>query len=319
MAIIRRVAVAFFAFALGNVGLTMGAGMYVTAPANHPVKVPGDLPVTAVTIPSQSGSTLAGWYLQGAVHGGAVVLLPGWLSTRRSMVSRMRFLHDEGYSVLAVDLQAQGESPGRRITFGRLEGLDAEAAVAWMRAHAAGERVGVIGVSLGGAAALLAPHGLGADALVTESVFPDFHRAVENRVAAYVGVAAEPLTQAFLAFTESTLGVGDSGGRPIDRIAEIGLPVFVISGERDTRTTPDETRELYARARDPKWLWLVPGAGHVNFARTVGPTYRLRILEFFATYLREDGAFADISAQAISAQSERERREGVEGATGGEH
>jgi fermentation-respiration switch protein FrsA (DUF1100 family) len=211
--------------------------------------------------------------------------------------------------VLAVDLQGNGESPGNRITFGRLESLDVEAAVAWTRAHAAGERIGVIGVSLGGAAAVLAPHGLRADALVIESVFPDFHSAVENRVAAYVGPAAAPLTTAFLALTEPTLGVGDV--RPVERIGNIGVPVFIISGDSDTRTTPDETRELFTRARDPKWLWMVPGADHVDFDRTVGAPYRSRILEFFASYLRAEPAVAGGSAQAKG-----ESDGGVEGATG---
>jgi fermentation-respiration switch protein FrsA (DUF1100 family) len=287
MTMIRRVAVAFVVFVIANVAITMGAGVYITASANHPVRVPKNLDVIDVAIPSGSGSTLAGWYMAGAVHGGAVVLLPGWLSTRHRMVSRMRFLHDAGYSVLAVDLQAHGESPGLYVTFGRLESLDAEAAVAWMRAQVPGERVGVIGVSLGGAAALLAPHGLGADAVVVESVFPDFYRAVENRVAAYIGIAAEPVTAAFLTFTESTLDVGDRRGRPADSIGHIGAPVFVISGERDTLTLPSETRELFASARDPKWLWLVPDADHVDFDRAVGPLYRRYILDFFAAYLRD--------------------------------
>jgi fermentation-respiration switch protein FrsA (DUF1100 family) len=309
MTFIRRLAVAIVVFVVGNAAIMIGAGVYITAPDNHPMNIPDKLDVTAVAIPSASGSTLAGWYMPGAVHGGAVVLLPGWLSTRHRMVSRMQFLHDAGYSVLAVDLQAHGESPGKRITFGRLESLDAEAAVAWVRTHALGERVGVIGVSMGGAAALLAPHGLGADALVLESVFPDFRRAVANRVADYVGAAASaPLAAAFLALSEPTLGVGDE--RPVDRIGDIGVPVFVISGERDTNTPPAEARELFARASDPKWLWLVPGARHVDFDRTLGTPYRRQILEFFTTYVRRGTAVG-----RNSAYSEGERDSGVEDAT----
>jgi len=49
------------------------------------------------------------------------------------------------------------ESPGERITFGHLEALDAEAAVEFARQRAPSERLAVIGISLGGAAALLAP------------------------------------------------------------------------------------------------------------------------------------------------------------------
>ncbi|MGE5537531.1 MAG: alpha/beta hydrolase [Gemmatimonas sp.] len=287
MAAIRRLAVVLVVLALASAGALMGAGLYLSAAANHPVASPDDLAVQDVAIPSRSGTILAGWYLVGNPGAGAVVLMPGWTSTRRSMLRRMRFLYDAGYAVLAFDFQGHGESPGHHITFGKLEALDAESAVRWMRATLPRERIGVIGVSLGGAAALLAPDGLAADALVLESVFPDLHRAVANRVAAYVGPAAEPVTTAFLAVTGPALGIDDADVRPIDRIADIGVPVFVIAGERDTRTPIAEARELFARARDPKQIWEIPGAAHVDFERFAARDYRRRILEFFGTYLRD--------------------------------
>ena len=49
------------------------------------------------------------------------------------MVPRARLLAAAGFSVLLFDFQAHGESTGDRITFGRLEGLDARAAVAFVR------------------------------------------------------------------------------------------------------------------------------------------------------------------------------------------
>jgi len=86
---------------------------------------------------------------------GAIVLMHGVWSNRRTMVQRARVLHEHGFAVLLFDFQAEGESPGKHITFGHLEGLDAAAAVAFARQRLPGERVGAIGVSLGGAAALL--------------------------------------------------------------------------------------------------------------------------------------------------------------------
>ena len=82
-------------------------------------------------------------------------MMHGVRANRMSMVERARILHASGFSVLLFDFQAHGESPGKRITFGYLEALDAEAAVAFVRQRLPGERIGAVGTSLGGAAALL--------------------------------------------------------------------------------------------------------------------------------------------------------------------
>ena len=85
------------------------------------------------------------------------MLLHGVRGNRLAMLRRARLLHAEGFSVLLFDFQAHGESAGRRITFGRLEGLDAAAAVAFLLQRLPNERIGAIGSSLGGASALLCP------------------------------------------------------------------------------------------------------------------------------------------------------------------
>ena len=74
--------------------------------------------------------------------------------------------------------------------------------------------------------------------------------------------------------------------RPIDRISRVRCPVFVISGTADDRTTPAQTKALFAKAPDPKQLWLVPGAAHVDLDRFAGAEYERRVLEFLADALR---------------------------------
>ena len=57
------------------------------------------------------------------------------------------------------------------ITFGYLESRDARAAFDFMRQRLPGEHIGVVGMSLGGAAAILSEKPLEADAMVLEAVF----------------------------------------------------------------------------------------------------------------------------------------------------
>jgi pimeloyl-ACP methyl ester carboxylesterase len=129
------------AYAIGISLLIMGAavfaaGSYLTAPNPSVVgELPSDLAGESIVIPSRSGSLLHGWYLPGAKGAGAIVLLHSLHGSRLSMLSRARLLHDAHYSVLLFDFQANGESPGRHVTFGYLESIDARAAVDYMRSR----------------------------------------------------------------------------------------------------------------------------------------------------------------------------------------
>ncbi len=173
----------------GSAGLcvaVVGVGLLLSSPATTAIgPPPPDLPAEDVAI--VSGAVLRGWFVAGRSGGGAVVLMHGVHANRLSMVERARLLHAAGFSVLLFDFQAHGESAGTRITFGHLEAFDAAAAVAYMKRRLLQERIGAVGTSLGGAAALLGPTPLPVDALVLESVYPDIGAATANRIRAVLG------------------------------------------------------------------------------------------------------------------------------------
>jgi uncharacterized protein len=261
-------------------------GLYASRPARSVIgPTPPDLAVENVTLPSASGATLHGWFVAGRPGGGAVVLMHGVRSNRLSMVARARLLNAAGFAVLLFDLQGHGESEGRSITFGQLEALDAAAAVAFMRQRLPRELIGVIGTSLGGAAALLGPAPLPVDALVLESVYPDIEDAVADRIQSRLGpvlgaVMTAPLTKLFDVFLPPVLGIDPANLRPIDHIAQAATPVLVASGDRDEDTTIEEARALFEHARAPKVFWAVAGAGHVDLEAYAPEEYRGHVLPF---------------------------------------
>jgi len=219
------------------------------------------------------------------------VLLHGVHANRLAMLRRARLFHAEGFAVLLFDFQAHGESSGTRITFGHREGQDAAAAIAYLRARLPNERVGAIGSSLGGAAALLAPAPLDVDALVLESVYPDIGSAIENRISAVLGpgagVVASPVAALFKLLLPPFLGVSAADLRPIDRVATVRAPLLLAAGTRDDRTTVAEVRAMFARANEPKRLWLVEGAGHVDLEGFSPAEYRSHVLAFMIETLRQ--------------------------------
>jgi uncharacterized protein len=269
-------------------GASWIAGSEAAAPAPRPIgPPPADLPVEAVTIPSASGSQFAGWFVAGEPHAGAILLLHGIRANRLEMLGRARLFHKLGFTVLLFDLQAHGESPGAHMTFGWLEARDARAAFDVLRRKAPGERIGVDGLSLGGASAVLADPPLEADAMVLEAVYGSFDAAVGNRLAVRFGPLARYLTPLLTWQVKPRLGFDPNELAPAARIGRVHAPLLLIAGDADRLASLDEARLLYANANEPKALWIIPGAGHQDFHRYVREGFEQRVGDFFKDRLRK--------------------------------
>ena len=247
---------------------------------------PADLPARPISLVSDSGSTIAGWHVPSDTREGVIVLLHPIRGSRLSMLERARLLYAAGYSIVMIDLQAHGESPGTHMTIGYLEQHDARAAVEFARQQHPNESIGVVGVSLGGASTLLASP-LGIDALVLESVYPNINDAVHNRVAAKLGLLSTIPAELLLVHLKPRLGISPSQLRPIDHLPNVACPVYLISGTDDHRTTANETKEMFSAARQPKEMWLVDGAAHEDLYRASAVEYKSRVLTFFNQHMRK--------------------------------
>ena len=241
---------------------------------------PSDLNAQPVTFESDSGANVHGWWCPVRNSRGAILLLPGIRANRLSMIDRARFLHHAGYSVLLIDFQATGETKGDRITFGWKESRDAIAALNFIRNAEPASRVAIIGSSLGGVATLLATPPLKVDALILEAVYPTIEIATRNRLENYLGPLGRFAAPLLLKQLHMRLGISARDLRPIDHIANVGCPVFIMSGEKDRNTRPEDTEALFSRAQSPKKLWFVPKTGHVDLYKAAGAEYESRILAF---------------------------------------
>jgi hypothetical protein len=126
------------------------------------------------------------------------------------------------------------------------------------------------------------------------------HKIVISRFPADVGILAEEseraLTVEFLervfmkrattykaaAYQDASLHAGFWLGRAVDK----QINSDIVSGTRDTRTTARETVAMFDRAREPKLLWLVEGAGHVDLESYAPDAYQAHVLAFLADTLQ---------------------------------
>jgi pimeloyl-ACP methyl ester carboxylesterase len=262
-------------------------GQLLTGPASTAVgTLSTDFPAKPVQFPVNAESPVHGWLVNGEPGNGVVLLAHSIRSNRLEMLSRARFLKEQGYSVLLIDLQAHGESPGKRITFGARESESIAAAITFLRETFPHEKIGAIGVSLGAAAIVLAKHTIKLDAVILESLHPTIEEAVENRLKLHFGEYGSALLPLILFQFSFYLDIPIDELSPITEIDNLNTPLLLISGTNDAHTTLPETERLFAAAREPKEIWIIPGAGHFNMHSYAGKTYENRILDFLYQYLR---------------------------------
>lgn len=285
----RRLLIQVFSFTLAIIICTFAIGALVTGSAPSAVgTLSTDFPVEAVQIPAANSSDVHGWLAYGRRDGGVILLAHSMRSNRLEMLSRARFLNNQGYSVLLIDLYAHGETAGKRITFGVRESESIEAAVTFLRKTFPHEHIGAIGVSLGAAAIVLAKQRLNLDAVILESLHPTIEEAVKNRLKLHFGEHGVKLLPLLLFQLSFYLETTTSALSPINHINNIDSPLLLISGTSDAHTTIPETERLLAAAREPKDLWIISGAGHFNMHTYAGREYEQRIADFFSQYVRQE-------------------------------
>lgn len=265
-----------------------GIGQLLTGSASTAVgSLSADFPVESVQIPAASGDSVHGWLAHGISGNGAVLLVHSMRSNRLEMLSRARFLYQRGMSVLLIDLQAHGESSGKRITFGARESNSVETAVAFLHQKFPHERMAAIGVSLGAAAIVLAKQPLKLDAVILESLHPTIEEAVENRLKLHFGEYGSILLPVVLSQLSFYLGISTNELSPITRMNDLNTPLLLISGTDDAHTTLPEAERLFLAAREPKDSWIIPGAGHFNMHSYAGREYEDRVLSFLYRHLHQ--------------------------------
>ncbi|MDY0747465.1 alpha/beta hydrolase [Paucibacter sp. R3-3] len=276
-------------------------GSQLSAPARNTIgEAPAALHAESIVIQTDAGDAVRGWFSAGRAGQGGVLLLHGVRGNRREMLGRALWLHEGGYAVMLIDLPAHGESGGEQITYGLNEGAAVRAALAELRRRAPGERVGVIGVSLGAAALVLGHPQPAPDAAVLESMFPTIEDAVADRLALHVGEWARPAAPALLLQLPLRLHVEPSQLRPIEHIAALHCPLLLIAGDQDQHTRLVESQKLFATAVEPKQLWIVPGAAHINLHDFDTAGYQAGVGAFLAAHLHRASITPSGAASAPS-------------------
>ncbi|MDR7332848.1 alpha/beta fold hydrolase [Roseateles asaccharophilus] len=183
----------------------------------------------------------------------------------RGSAPRMRRMHELGFAVLGVDYRGFGKSTAG-LPSEAMAAEDARAAWDWVAQQHPGARRFIFGHSLGGAIAVNLASQVGDEAgLIVEGSFTSIPDVVSTFRWGWLPVS--PLiTQRFDAAS---------------RVAEVGSPLLVVHGSRDTLIPHHLGQQLYERAREPKRFVLVEGGSHHNTNSVGQGQYREALNDLF--------------------------------------
>lgn len=224
--------------------------------------------------PSRNGKNLVGvWFPCEGRPVGTVVHFHGNYGNVSNHFLLAYFLVRRGFDVLAFDYQGYGASEGQPTPAGMIEDGHAAVALARQRSRNPQAGVAVFGQSIGGAVALgVAAEDPEVRAAVIEATFTSF-RAIA-RAALRRHWWSVPLSWIF------PLGVTPHYA-PIDYVPRLaGRPLFLIHGTQDEVIPFAMSEALFEKAKEPKTLWLVEGARHLECRRVAGKSYEERIVKF---------------------------------------
>lgn len=237
------------------------------------------------------GILVAGTWWPGASDRSAgLVIVHGIGACRRSVAANAAWFAARGLSVLSIDLRGHGDSSRALHSFGWFEARDVHAAFHWLKRRQHGAPIAVLGVSMGGAAALIGSAGaVPADALVLQAVFTTLRATLRCRMALVVGRLVAGVVEPFLSMqTRWRVGVWPGAIAPLAVMPSVKCPVLVIGGDFDGFVPEAQTRALYAAARHPsKRLWIAPGIWrHRDIADATSSAFREQVMPFLKENLK---------------------------------
>jgi fermentation-respiration switch protein FrsA (DUF1100 family) len=261
-------------------GLRPGRG--VPIPAASSVQ---ELPVIDVTFYNWRGELLSGWLALQTPQAPVIILAHGTPGNRVSMISRAAFLYKHGYNVLLFDFQSYGKSQGVMSTLGMVESEDILAAISYIHGlpDMVYSKVGVLGLSMGATAAVLAAsRSKDILALVAESCPVDATLVTSD-------VPSEAAREADQELIEQVYGVDVTKARPIDVVSKLAgrTAIFFINGDKDGTTPLAGMQSLYQTAGQPKEELVAPGAGHAQSFAVDTSSYISHVDAFFDKYLMD--------------------------------
>ncbi|MDQ0204053.1 alpha/beta hydrolase [Pectinatus haikarae] len=221
-------------------------------------------------ITTKDGYTLAGTYIKNPVSSKkAVLILHGLYQNRSMSIDYVPLYQRLGFNVLLVDLRGHGQSGGQ-MTWGKNEVGDIDEWIGYLRDRKANDQIGIHGVSLGGAYALLhsgANTPVKADFYVEDSAYDDLALVYREKLRMFLQMPQENFIISALWFYCQLSMYWHTGETmadlsPIKSVVKTQSPILFLHGGADALIPKTAMQSLYDAGSSYKEFHIFPNAAH---------------------------------------------------------
>lgn len=233
-----------------------------------------------IVLKTPENLTLHGWYIP-PQNGAVIILLHPLASNRMATLPAAKMLAKHGYGSLLLDLRAHGESDGDFFPYGGPEAEDLQSAISYLlaRPEVDNERIGAMGWSLGAQVSILAAAQFSEiKAVIADgpgaTAFEDWPPPLTFSERLYVPVdfmfyQAMP----FYTNVDEPISIKEAMSQISPR------PILLISADFETEKRRIEY--FMSVAQEPKSLWVIPGANHIEGINLFPFEYEEKIVNYF--------------------------------------
>lgn len=257
----------------------------------------------ALRFPSTDGLTLSGWWLPQPGTDRVIIACSGHWGAKHEQLGIGSGLWRAGYNVLLFDFRGRGESDLGLCSLAYHEVQDLLGAVRYVKQRMPEAHIGVVGYSMGAAVSILAsaqePQ---IEALVADSSFASMREVIQTALRRR-RLPGGPVLGAADRLTKRWFGYGFDDVRPIDVVAKIApRPILFIHATEDEVIPLHHLNQLYAKAGQPKEIWVVEGMNHCGAYFNDRTQYISRVAAFFERTIGAGAAQASTSPASRAAQ-----------------
>ncbi|VAW79158.1 Hydrolase of the alpha/beta superfamily in cluster with COG2110 [hydrothermal vent metagenome] len=253
----------WFALSLCLLLFAAGCSSLLFVPDRTLIRTPENLGLGYhnVVINTDDHVRLHGWLLEGQ-HPvkGTIVFLHGNAQNISYHISAVSWLPEKHYNVFLYDYRGYGLSEGKPTVKNSIDDFKIAVKTVLQILPEEQRKLIIFGQSLGGALAI-------AQTARFKNEFPIYALVVDSAFSGFRRIAREKLKIPALTRPFSTLLAKLITDKP-DILKQIALvhpvPTLFIHGTGDTIISYKHSELLYHSARQPKQLWLTPGAKHIG-------------------------------------------------------
>ncbi|MFH1047155.1 MAG: alpha/beta fold hydrolase [Patescibacteria group bacterium] len=238
-----------------------------------------------VSLVTEDAVQIAGWYFpsEGDPTDQAIIVLHGYPTDKGDLLARSKFLLKD-YNLLLIDFRYFGQSDGSYTTIGAKEVKDLLAAVEFLKDRNM-SKIGVYGISMGGAVALMGIPLAGEqiNAVVSEAAYGNL-AMMTREMYRYLGPLERPLTWTTVMASRLLLGIDPEHVSPAEAVRDQDTPVLLVHSREDKVISFDNALFIQDALIDN------PNAEYLFFDRgnhgEVSIEFAQAMDAFFAKYLK---------------------------------